>query len=421
MAEYMKRIIDGILTEYLEVFGAVLLVGPKWCGKTTTAKQQARSVIQLQDPAKAHEYMKMIDVNPSLILKGDTPLLLDEWQTAPTLWDSVRTEVDNRNSSGQFILTGSAVPVDNSRMHTGTGRIARVKMYPMSLYESKESNGNISLEALFNGITDINGISSFMRVEDIAYVICRGGWPASIGKSARASFLITSSYVDALCESDVSRVDESMRNPQRIRSILRSYARNVSTLVTKATIRKDVIANDQNISETTFFSYLNALERLFVIEDIPAWNPAIRSKTAIRSGTKRGFVDPSLACASLGLTYEGLMQDLNTLGFLFESLVIRDLRIYSQHLGGEISYYHDRYGLECDAVLHLRDGRYALIEMKLGSREIEEGASHLRKLKALIQEHNLKEPSFLMVITGGQFAYRREDGVLIVPIGCLKP
>lgn len=318
-------------------------------------------------------------------------------------------------------MTGSAVPVDNSRMHTGTGRIARVKMYPMSLYESKESNGNISLEALFNGITDINGISSFMRVEDIAYVICRGGWPASIGKSARASFLITSSYVDALCESDVSRVDENMRNPQRIRSILRSYARNVSTLATKATIRKDVIANDQNISETTFFSYLNALERLFVIEDIPAWNPAIRSKTAIRSGTKRGFVDPSLACASLGLTYEGLMQDLNTLGFLFESLVIRDLRIYSQHLGGEISYYHDRYGLECDAVLHLRDGRYALIEMKLGSREIEEGASHLRKLKALIQEHNLKEPSFLMVITGGQFAYRREDGVLIVPIGCLKP
>lgn len=421
MAEYMERIIDGVLTEYLEVFGAVLLVGPKWCGKTTTAKQQARSVIQLQDPAKAHEYMQMIDVDPSLILKGDTPLLLDEWQTAPVLWDSVRTEVDNRNSSGQFILTGSAVPLDNSRMHTGTGRIARVKMYPMSLYESKDSNGTISLEGLFHGITDINGISSLMRVEDIAYVICRGGWPASIGKSARASSLITSSYVDAVCESDVSRLDENMKNPQRIRSILRSYARNVSTLATKATIRKDVIANDQNISEATFFSYLNALERLFVIEDIPAWNPAIRSKTAIRSGAKRGFVDPSLACASLGLTAEGLLQDLNTLGFLFESLVIRDLRIYSQHLGGEISYYHDRYGLECDAVLHLRDGRYALIEMKLGSREIEEGAAHLCKLKALIQEHDLKEPSFLMVITGGQFAYRREDGVLIVPIGCLKP
>lgn len=419
MNNYMPRVIDTILKEYLDVFGAVLVNGPKWCGKTTSCEHVSNSVIKLQDPSQSSEYRKMIDIDPTLVLNKEAPLLIDEWQTEPILWDAIRSEVDKRGISGQFILTGSAVPQDDGIMHTGTGRIARVKMYPMSLYESNESNGEISLLDLFNN-KNIDGIQSELTVEMLATAICRGGWPGAIGKSDIAASLIINGYIDALCESDVSRIDDSIKNPQRIRSILRSYARNISTLATKSTIRKDVIANDANISEATFFNYLNALERLFVIEDIPAWCPSIRSKSAIRASSKRGFVDPSLAAGVLNLSPSSLMNDLNTLGFLFESLAIRDLRVYSQKLGGRISYYHDRYGLECDAVLHLRDGRYALIEMKLGSKEIEEGSKHLLKLKSLIKEHNMLTPSFMMVLTGGKLAYQRKDGVYVVPIGCLK-
>lgn len=418
--EYWPRMIDELLEEYLEVFGATLIVGPKWCGKTTSAENLAKTSIKLQDSRKSKDYLRMVDIDPSLLLNGDTPLLLDEWQVAPILWDAVRSIVDERQLPGQFILTGSAVPKDEGMMHTGTGRIARLMMYPMSLYESKESNGKISLKDLFHGNTQVNGIESQLDISSLVSAICRGGWPASIGKSDRAASLIVENYINALCESDVSRISSGLKNPQRIRAILQSYARNISTLATKATIRKDVIANDQNISEATFFAYLNALERLFVIQDIPAWSPAIRSKSAIRATTKRGFIDPSLAVAALSLSPQDLLQDMNALGFMFESLVIRDLRIYSQTMGGNISYYHDRYGLECDAVLHLKDGSYALIEMKLGSREIDEGSMHLLELKELITQHGMKQPSLLMVITGGKIAYQREDGVYVIPIGCLK-
>lgn len=418
--EYWPRMIDELLEEYLEVFGATLIVGPKWCGKTTSAENLAKTSIKLQDSRKSKDYLRMVDIDPSLLLNGDTPLLLDEWQVAPILWDAVRSIVDERQLPGQFILTGSAVPKDDGMMHTGTGRIARLMMYPMSLYESKESNGKISLKDLFHGNAQVNGIESQLDISSLVSAICRGGWPASIGKSDRAASLIVENYINALCESDVSRISSGLKNPQRIRAILQSYARNISTLATKATIRKDVIANDQNISEATFFAYLNALERLFVIQDIPAWSPAIRSKSAIRATTKRGFIDPSLAVAALSLSPQDLLQDMNTLGFMFESLVIRDLRIYSQTMGGNISYYHDRYGLECDAVLHLKDGSYALVEMKLGSREIDEGSMHLLELKELITQHGMKQPSLLMVITGGKIAYQREDGVYVIPIGCLR-
>lgn len=418
--EYLPRIIDDILPNYLEAFGAVLIVGPKWCGKTTTATRFAKSSIKMQDVEKSNDYLKLAELAPKRLLAGEPPHLIDEWQMAPVLWDAVRNEVDARGEPGQFILTGSAVPKDEGMHHTGTGRFARIVMHPMSLFESKESNGNISLINLLNGNIDVNGIESQLDIESLVYAICRGGWPASMGISQQAALLIPQAYIDAVCESDVSRIQEELKNPTRIRAILRSYARNISTLATKTSIRKDVIANDVNISETTFFNYITALQRLYIIKDIEAWCPSIRSKTAIRSNTKKGFVDPSLAVAALGLSPDQLLNDMNTLGFMFESLCIRDLRIYSQKLGGEISYYHDRYGLECDAVIHMRDGRYILIEMKLGSFEIEEGASHLLKLSSLINENGLTPPSVCMVLTGGKYAYQREDGVYVIPIGCLR-
>ena len=399
---YLPRIIDDILPNYLEAFGAVLIVGPKWCGKTTTAMRFAKSDIKMQDVEKSNDYLKLAELAPKRLLAGEPPHLIDEWQMAPVLWDAVRNEVDARGEPGQFILTGSAVPKDDGMHHTGTGRIARIVMHPMSLFESKESNGKISLVNLLNGNIDVNGIESQLDIESLVYAICRGGWPASMGISKQAALLIPQAYIDAVCESDVSRIQEELKNPTRIRAILRSYARNISTLASKTSIRKDVIANDINISETTFFNYITALQRLYIIKDIEA------------------FVDPSLAVAALGLSPDQLLNDMNTLGFMFESLCIRDLRIYSQKLGGEISYYHDRYGLECDAVIHMRDGRYILIEMKLGSREIEEGASHLLKLSTLINDNGLTPPSVCMVLTGGKYAYKREDGVYVIPIGCLR-
>lgn len=417
---YLARLLDKVLNLYLEAFGSVLIVGPKWCGKTTTARQYAKSVIELQNPSVNHDLLKLADIDISKLLEGETPRLIDEWQIIPSVWDAVRYEVDHRGIAGQFIMTGSAVPQDYDMMHTGTGRIARIKMYPMSLYETKESNGKISIEQLFNGHHEINGIQSSLSIDGLVYAICRGGWPATLDKSSDAAMLIAKSYVDALCESDVSRVDAYHKNPNRIRNILRSYARNISTLAPRTTILSDVKANDMELSNSVFYQCLSTLERLYVIEDIPAWCPSIRSKTAIRSTEKKGFVDPSLAVAALDLNPTRLLKELTTLGFLFESLCIRDLRIYSQHLGGNVSYYHDRYGLEADAVLHLRDGRYALIEMKLGSREIDEGAKHLLKLKNLLKENHMQEPDFLMVLTGGTMAYKRDDDVLIVPIGCLK-
>lgn len=408
----------------------MLIEGPKWCGKTTTAEQVSKSVIKLQDTDMREEYLATAASKPSLLLLGDTPRLIDEWQDAPVLWDAVRTMVDKRQESGQFILTGSNT-VDKSEIrHSGNGRISRMQMIPMSLWESGESNGKISLQELFNNQDlDIDGITSDMQVEHLIFAACRGGWPATVSmKSDRAKYLVARNYVDTVCKEDISRVDGVQRDERVARSIMRSYARNISTLAKNTSLLTDVTASGEvSIVMSTFEDYVTALKRLFVINNIEAWCPAIRSKTAIRSGLKRAFIDPSITVASLGLTPQALMTQLKTFGFIFEQMCVRDLKAYTPDFDSHISYYRDRYGLEADLVLHLADGRYALIECKLGSREIEEGAEHLLELKRLIQEHNetenqvsLREPDLLIVMTGGHMAYTRPDGVKVIPLGCLK-
>ena len=429
--KYLNRIVDNQLKIYLDVFGAVLIEGPKWCGKTTTAEQFSKSVIKLQDPDMREEYLATADVKPSLLLEGETPRLIDEWQDAPVLWDAVRTAVDKRSLPGQFILTGSNT-IDRSKiLHSGTGRIARLRMLPMSLWESHESNGKISLLELFDETgRDIDGISSDMSVEDLIYASCRGGWPASLHVANRTSaLLIAKDYVNTVCNDDVSRIDGRQRDSRLVSRILWSYARNVSTIAQKTSLLADITASgNMSCSPDTFDDYLKALSRLFVIQDIDGWCPAIRSKTVIRSSPKRCFIDPSIAVAALGLTPKILQEQLKTFGFIFEQLCIRDLKSYAAEKNGTLSYYRDRYDLEADGVLHLDDGRYALLEFKLGAREIEDGASHLLKLASLVREYNrtekqvpLREPDLLMVITGGKMAYTRPDGVKVVPLGCLKP
>ena len=427
--KYLNRIADKELSLRLEAFGAVQIKGPKWCGKTTTAEKQAKSVIKLQDPDTREGYLATARTKPSLLLKGDTPRLIDEWQVAPVLWDAVRTAVDQRKLKGQFILTGSTVIDSDEIMHTGTGRISQMSMYPMSLYESRESNGMISLRELFeNEALDIDGISSDLSIEQLIFAACRGGWPASLDNmSNEAKLLIAKDYVNIICEEDISRVDKRQRNPALARLIMRSYARNLCTLAKKTSMLADVSTEMENTSMSTFDDYVSALEKLFVIDDIEAWSPAIRSKTVIRTGKKRCFVDPSIAVAAIGASPKSLELDLKTFGFIYECLCVRDLRAYSQVLGGRVSYYHDRTGLEADAVLSLTDGRYALIECKLGSREIDEGANHLLELKELVQEKNesqkqinIRLPDLLIVLTGGELAYTRPDGVKVIPVGCLK-
>lgn len=426
---YLNRMADKLLHENLEAFGAVLIEGPKWCGKTTTAEQQAKSVLQLQDPDTREGYMATAGIRPSLLLAGDTPRLIDEWQMAPVLWDAVRVMVDKRQQAGQFILTGSNTVDDTEIMHTGTGRITRMKMYPMSLFESKESNGAISIAELFdNPDLEIDGVMSSMTIENLIFAACRGGWPAAIGlKTPNARLRTARDYVNSVCTTDISTVDSVKRDPILTRLILRTYSRNISTLAKRANMLKDVKANVETCSDKTFDSYVDALNKLFVIEDVEAWCPAIRSASAIRNGMKREFVDPSIAVAALGLTPESLQMDLKTFGFIFECMCIRDLKSYSQALDSSIAYYHDRYDLEADAVLHLADGRYALIEFKLGSKEIDEGAKHLLEIKRLVSEYNekekqmrLREPDLLMVITGGPIAYSRPDGVKVIPLACLR-
>lgn len=383
----------------------------------------------MQDPDTRDGYLATARTKPSILLKGETPRLIDEWQVAPVLWDAVRNAVDERQLKGQFILTGSTIIDDSEIMHTGTGRISKMSMYPMSLYESRESNGKISLKELFdNPDMDIDGIKSDMSIEELIFVACRGGWPASLhNMSDTARLLIAKDYVDIVCSDDISKVDRTRRNPVLARLIMRSYARNLCTLAKKTSMLADVSAEMEGISMKTFDDYVGALKRLFVIEDIHAWCPAIRSATVIRSGDKRCFTDPSIAAAAIGTSPKNLELDLKTFGFIFECLCIRDLKAYSQALGGMLSYYHDRYGLEADAVLHLDDGKYALVECKLGSRDIEDGARHLIELNDLIKEKNMTErqmqlrlPDLLIVLTGGNIAYTREDGVKIIPIGCLK-
>ena len=429
--KYLNRISDAVLLERLEAFGAILIEGPKWCGKTTTAEKAAKSIIKLQDVDMRDEYLSTASTKPSLLLYGDTPRLIDEWQDAPIIWDAVRSMVDKRNMPGQFILTGSNT-VDKSKiLHSGTGRISRMKMLPMSLWESEESNGKISIQELFdNPHLNIDGIKSDMTIENLIFAACRGGWPAAINiKSDKSKLLVARNYVDSICREDISRIDGVHRDEKTARLILRSYARNISTLAKRTLMLADITASEEvSITMPTFEDYVSALNKLFVICDIDAWCPAIRSKTVIRSGLKRAFSDPSIAVAALGLTPEALYTQMKTFGFIFEQMCARDLKAYTPDFNCQLSYYHDRYGLEADFVLHLSDGRYALIECKLGNAEIEEGAKHLLELKRLILKHNetekqvpLREPDLLIILTGGQMAYTRHDGVKIIPLATLKP
>ncbi len=421
--EYKHRIADGILEKKLRSKGAVLIEGPKWCGKTTTAEQQARSILYMDNPASFESNLQMAEIDPGILLEGDTPRLVDEWQLAPKLWDTVRFEVDHRHQVGQFILTGSAVPSDEESMqHSGTGRFSWLTMRPMSLYESGESNGKVSLSHLFESRENIVATNS-LRIDDIAFLICRGGWPFACSLQGDAALAQAFDYVDAVIKKDVSRVDGTNRNIITTRLLMRSYARNQGSQATIGTIVADMMTNDENeIGIKTAGSYLDALRKIFVIEDSEAWNPNLRSKTAIRTANTRYFIDPSIGTAVLGLGPKDLINDLNTMGLFFETLCVRDLRIFADALDGQVFHYRDKSGLECDAVIHLRNGRYGLVEIKLGGdRLINEGASNLLALVDKINTDKMKEPSFLMVLTGtGDFAYRRKDGVYVVPIGCLK-
>ena len=397
-----------------------MIEGAKWCGKTSTAQQAAKSVIFLQDPDQSASYLALADTKPSLLLTGANPRLIDEWQMAPVLWDAVRFEVDKRNELGQFILTGSAVPNDNVTAHTGTGRISRIKMRPMSLFESKESNGSISLGDLFNNPLKINEATSELSIEQIAFAICRGGWPASLQLEGKAALRMANSYVESVINHDVSEIDSVEKNPERVRLLMRSLARNISTIANYSTIIEDIEATDKSISEKTVSTYINALKRIFVVEDLQAWQPSLRSKTAIRTSEKRHFVDPSIATSIMRTEPEGILKDFEYFGFLFESLCTRDVRIYAQANDGDVFHYRDKSGLESDLIVRLRNGKWAAIEVKLGQKQIEEAAANLLAIKNKIDTEKMGEPSFLMILTGGQFAYQRNDGVWIVPLGCLK-
>lgn len=416
---YFLRLCDDELQIALQSAGAVLIEGAKWCGKTRTASNVSQSLLYMQDPDNTTSYQAMADTKPSLLLKGSSPRLIDEWQIAPVLWDAIRFEVDKRAKVGQFVLTGSAVPTDNVTAHTGTGRISRILMRPMSLFESHESNGSVSLRSLFDGSKYIEAVSE-LTIEKIAFALCRGGWPASIKQNETSALGMARDYVEAVINYDVSRVDNVEKNPDRVRMLLRSLARNVGTMASIETIKNDIEATDASISDKTISSYLNALRRIYVVEDLPAWLPSLRSKTAIRTSAKRHFVDPSIATAVLRTNPEGVLNDFKTFGFLFESLCTRDVRVYAQAIDGDVFHYRDKSELESDLIVRLRDGRWAAIEVKLGNKQIEEAAQNLLVLKAKIDENKMGEASFLMVLTGGQFAYRRNDGVLVVPIGCLR-
>ena len=423
VGEYKPRIADKLLKRKLEGTGAVLIEGPKLCGKTTTAEQIAESILYVSLPEDRADNIRMAQLSPSTLLRGETPRLLDEWQIAPELWDAVRFEVDHRGVPGQFILTGSAVPADRERIyHTGTGRFSWLKMRPMTLYESGESSGEISLGDLFSGAENLIGSNS-LDLPGIAYLVCRGGWPTAVGQSSDIALDRAIDYYDAVVNTDLSRVDEVRRSPETARRLMRSYARNQGTQISVESIRKDMIVNDTDTMDSkTVQSYLEALRRLFVIEDMPAWNPNLRSGTAIRTKDTRYFIDASIAAAALGIGPEDLMNDLETLGMMFETMCVRDLRVYAEAVGGTVYHYRDRNRLECDAVIHLRNGKYGLIEIKLGGEKlIESGAASLKKLSSIIDTEKMKAPAFMMVLTAvGKYAYQREDGVYVVPIGCLK-
>lgn len=423
MKSYRNRIADTILKRKLEGKGAVVIEGPKWCGKTTTAEQIAKSVLYMDDPANKAQNITISETNPKQLLRGETPRLIDEWQIAPKLWDTIRFEVDHRGELGQFVLTGSAVPADTHEItHSGTGRFTWLMMRPMSLYESGESNGTVSLKEMFEENEKIEGYAN-LTFERLAFVVCRGGWPQAIDMRDEIALDQAIDYYTAVVHSDINRADNIEKNPERVKRLMRSYARNQGSQVPNTVLVKDVANNDEtSINEETVATYLKALRKIFVIEDMPAWNPNLRSKTAIRSSDTRYYIDPSIAVAALGLGPDDLISDLHTFGFLFETLCIRDLRIYADSISGEVYHYRDKDGQECDAVIHLRNGKYGLIEIKLGGDTlIEEGARNLKAMEAKIDTDKMNTPSFLMVLTGvGNYAYRRKDGVFVVPISSLK-
>lgn len=423
MKSYKKRIADIILRKKLEGKGAVLIEGPKWCGKTTTAEQIAKSLLYMDDPKNIHQNIMMSEISPQRLLRGETPRLLDEWQIAPKLWDAVRFEVDHRREMGQFILTGSAVPPETEEIrHSGTGRFSWLTMRPMSLYESGESTGEVSLKKMFDAFLTVEG-SSKIDIEELAFLVCRGGWPQAIDMRREIALDQAIDYCDGVIRSDINRADGIQKNPERVKRLMRSYARNQGTQAPNTAIVEDVKANEGDlINEETVALYIKALKKIFVVEDMPAWNPNLRSKTAIRTADTRYYIDSSIATAVLGIGPEDLITDLRTFGLLFETLAIRDLRVYADALSGNVYHFRDKDGLECDAVIHLRNGKYGLIEIKLGGEKaIEEGGRTLKKLREKIDTQKMKEPSFLMVLTGlGSYAYRRPDGICVVPIGCLK-
>lgn len=425
MKEYRKRIVDSLLDLKLQSFGGVLIVGPKGCGKTTSAKQKAKSIIEFQDEDNREKYLSVAETTPSKLLIGKNPRLFDEWQDAPKIWGAIRKSIDDRNESGLYILTGSSSKEVNTP-HTGTTRISTVKMYPMSLYESGESSGEVSLLQLFK-TKSMDFVESKLTIDDLIFAICRGGWPRSLYNKTKESQLeIANDIFFQTCNRDISNIDGTRRNPKLAGKLLTSYSRNICTLAETKTIFNDINSTAE-ITKPTYYDYLQALEKLYIVEDVPAWRPSIRSKEAIRAGEKRNLIDPSIAVAALGITPDYFNTDFKTLGFLFESLCIRDLRIYSSKMYGQMSYYHDRYGLEADGVLHLKDGRYALLEFKLGEKGINDGAKHLCEIERLIIEHNkdenqcpLRLPDLKIILTGSQYGYKRDDGVFVIPIGCLK-
>ena len=423
MKIYRKRVADEILKRKLEGKGAVLIEGPKWCGKTTTAEQIAASILYMDDPEKKAQNIAMSELNPKRLLKGAVPRLIDEWQLAPKLWDAIRFEVDHRSELGQFILTGSAVPADTAEItHSGTGRFTWLMMRPMSLYESGDSTGEVSLKELFDGSIEIDG-SAELSIDRLAFLVCRGGWPQAVDMRDEIALDQAVDYFDSVVHSDINRADHVQKNPEKVRRLMRSYARSQGAQVPNTVLAQDIAANDDApINEETVSSYVAALRKIFVVEDMPAWNPNLRSKTAIRSSDTRYYIDPSIAAAALGIGPNDLLNDLKTFGFLFETLCIRDLRVFADALNGNVYHYRDKDGQECDAVIHLRNGKYGLIEIKLGGdRLIEEGAKNLKAMEMKIDTDKMNAPSFLMVLTGtGDFAYRRQDGIYVVPIGCLK-
>lgn len=426
MNSYKKRIADDLLNDLLESSGAVVVEGPKWCGKTTTATQVSKSVLRMDEPSKKEANIRTSEINPEQLLKGDAPRLIDEWQIAPKLWDAIRYEVDTRGAQGQFILTGSAVPIDDDNdeiAHSGVGRFAWLTMRPMSLFESEESTGEVSLKELFTSPLKISGTNN-LDINKLAYLICRGGWPLATAMKEKPALRQAYNYYDAVVKSDINRADGIKKNPERVKAIMRSYARNQGAQIANTVIKEDIQANESDeINEDTVSTYLNALKKIFVIEEMEAWNPNLRSKSAIRSANTRYYADSSIAVASLGIGPEDLINDLNTMGLLFETMCIRDLRVYAQSIDGSVYHFRDKTGLECDAVIHLRNGHYGLCEIKLGGHTlIEEGAKNLLQLKNKINTDKMYEPSFMMILTGTEgYAYKRpNDGIYVVPIGCLK-